>query len=150
MLIKIFRQIYSIVFIFFIPILILKLFLRNYNLSLSFERFWERFGIFEAPKKYSGIWIHAVSLGEAMAAISVIKVLQMEFPYTTITVTTTTSSGSAVIKKEFANTSLIFHVYLPYDIPWAVQNFLRRVQPRIFIIMERELWPNLLYYCRGD
>ena len=92
------------------------------------------------------LWIHAVSVGETQAALPLIKALQQRYPHLTLVVTTTTPTGSARVRAALGDT--VFHVYAPYDLPGAVQRFLRRVRPRVAIIMETELWPNLIHGCQ--
>ncbi len=93
--------------------------------------------------KKGGIWVHAVSVGEAIAAIKLIKALQEEYPEQSMTVTCGTPTGSEIIQNQLG--SSVFHVYFPYDYPGSVRRFLSVVKPRLGIIMETELWPNLFH-----
>ncbi len=98
------------------------------------------------------LWIHAVSVGEVQAALPLIKALQQQYPHMTLVVTTTTPTGSARVRAALGDT--VFHVYAPYDLPGAVRRFLRRIGAgrqgglRMAIIMETELWPNLIHGCQ--
>ena len=92
------------------------------------------------------LWIHAVSVGETQAALPLIKALQQRYPQMTLVVTTTTPTGSARVRAALGDT--VFHVYAPYDLPGAVRRFLQRTRPRVAIIMETELWPNLIHGCQ--
>ncbi len=92
------------------------------------------------------LWIHAVSVGETQAALPLIKALQQRYPHMTLVVTTTTPTGSARVRAALGDA--VFHVYAPYDLPGAVQRFLQRTHPRVAIIMETELWPNLIHGCQ--
>ncbi len=92
------------------------------------------------------VWIHAVSVGETQAALPLIKALQQRYPHMTLVVTTTTPTGSERVRAALGDT--VFHVYAPYDLPDAVQRFLQRTRPRMAIIMETELWPNLIHICQ--
>ncbi|EPM84137.1 3-deoxy-D-manno-octulosonic-acid transferase, partial [Pseudomonas syringae pv. actinidiae ICMP 18886] len=94
-----------------------------------------------------GIWVHAVSVGESIAAAPMIRALLAQYPQLPITVTCMTPTGSERIKALFANEPRIQHCYLPYDLPWAAGRFLDHVQPRLGIIMETELWPNHIHQC---
>jgi 3-deoxy-D-manno-octulosonic-acid transferase len=95
------------------------------------------------PEQQS-LWIHAVSMGEVQAAVPLIQALRTRFQ--SILVTTMTPTGSQRVREVFGDS--VSHVYLPYDLPGAMARFLDRVQPRLLIIMETELWPNLLHACQ--
>ena len=89
--------------------------------------------------------MHAVSVGETLAAVPLVKALQQQYPQLPITITTTTPTGSERVQAAFGDS--VQHVYGPYDLPWLVRHFLRQLQPRLCLIMETELWPNLLAGC---
>jgi len=91
------------------------------------------------------VWVHAVSVGEAQAAQPLIKRLLGEPRALPVTVTTTTPTGSTRVRELFGDQA--FHVYFPFDLPWAVDGFLDRVRPRLLIMVETEIWPNLLAHC---
>ena len=93
------------------------------------------------------LWIHAVSVGEAQAAVPIVKALQEHRPGETILVTSTTPTGAERISQVFGPG--VVHRYLPFDLPGAVGRFLHRTGPRVAIIMETEIWPNLLAGCRA-
>ncbi|MBV2129159.1 lipid IV(A) 3-deoxy-D-manno-octulosonic acid transferase [Arsukibacterium indicum] len=109
------------------------------------QRLAERFGWLPADLKRGGIVVHAVSVGETIAAIPLIKQLQQRYPDQPITVTGTTPTGSATIISRLGNT--VQHCYLPFDYPGAVTRFINRLQPQLIVILETELWPNLLGKC---
>jgi len=110
------------------------------------QRWRERFGFFDIPKHYQdGIWVHAVSVGEAVAALPIINALQAKYPDLPIVVTTMTVTGSDRVKAVLGDS--VFHVYIPYDLPGPTRRFLAKVKPRLLVIMETELWPNLIYYA---
>jgi 3-deoxy-D-manno-octulosonic-acid transferase len=94
-----------------------------------------------------GIWVHAVSVGESIAAAPMIRALLQRYPQLPITVTCMTPTGSERIQALFANEPRIQHCYLPYDLPCAAARFLDRVQPKLAVIMETELWPNHIHQC---
>ena len=105
----------------------------------------ERFGYYGNNQKLTrSLWVHAVSLGEATAALPLIKLLLERYPRSTIVVTTMTPTGYEKIKNSFKNQVTL--LYLPYDYPGAIKRFLRHTNPRVAILMETEIWPNLLYY----
>ncbi|MCL4106090.1 UNVERIFIED_CONTAM: hypothetical protein GTU68_058396 [Idotea baltica] len=111
------------------------------------RRLPERLGFFDVsslPKKSPTIWLHAVSVGETLAAASLIENLLQSYPDYTIVVTTTTPTGSERVAALFGER--VFHVYAPWDTPGAVKRFLSHIRPSLLIIMETELWPNMLHH----
>ena len=92
------------------------------------------------------IWVHAVSVGEVNASIPLLRRLKEDYEDIEILVTTTTPTGSKLVLERLG--SSIQHQYLPVDIPICVNKFLNVWQPRILILLETEIWPNLLYYCK--
>ena len=118
--------------------------LRNFD---YWGRIGERFGLGARIGSERGcVWIHAVSVGEVQAAAPIVKALKNRFPGETIVVTSTTPTGAARISKAFGGA--VVHRYFPFDLPGAMARFLDRVEPRVAIIMETEIWPNLLAQCR--
>jgi 3-deoxy-D-manno-octulosonic-acid transferase len=97
--------------------------------------------------KPGGIWVHAVSVGESIAAAPMIRALLQRYPQLPITVTCMTPTGSERIQAMFATEPRIQHCYLPYDLPCAAKRFLDRVRPKLAVIMETELWPNHIHQC---
>lgn len=124
------------------PLVWLKLLWRSRKAPDYRKRWLERYGFCRGKVKPHGILVHSVSVGETIAAIPLIKQLQLKYPDLPITVTTMTPTGSQQVKKSLADT--VSHVYLPYDLPCALKRFLTILQPKIVIIMETELWPNLI------
>jgi len=104
-------------------------------------RWGERLGFIARFPVKPRLWIHAVSVGEVIAATPLIRAWQAQHPDWAILVTTTTPTGSRQLRRSFGET--IEHVYLPYDLPGAVRRFFERTQPTRGVIMETELWPNL-------
>ena len=103
------------------------------------ERTGERFGnVRRMPDDL--IWFHTVSAGEANAAAATIRAAKERLPHATFLVTTMTPTGSARVQALLGD--IVEHCYAPYDYPWAVDRFLRRVRPKALILMETELWPN--------
>ncbi len=142
-----FRVLYTALLILALPLLFLRLLWRSRKLPAYRQRWLERLGFF--PKLQvnpHGVWVHAVSVGEVVAALPLIHALRAQDKHLPITVTTTTPTGSQRVKQSLHDT--VTHVYLPYDFPWALQSFLRKIQPRSCIILETELWPNLLNTCK--
>jgi len=91
------------------------------------------------------IWVHAVSVGETIAAGPMVNRLLQSNPNTTILMTATTDTGLAQAKKMFGER--VAYAYAPYDTPGAIRRFLRRVNPRILVILETEIWPNMIDQC---
>jgi 3-deoxy-D-manno-octulosonic-acid transferase len=108
------------------------------------RNFGERFG-FGARLSPDGVWLHAVSVGEVQACAALVSALSRRYPALPLTVTTFTPTGSARARALFGNLAQVR--YVPYDLPGAVRRFFRRVQPRLAVIFETELWPNLYREC---
>ncbi len=139
------RSLYSLLLNLCIPVILLRLWWRG-RLNAEYRQRWlERFGLGKIKVAPGGFWIHTVSVGEFLAAVPLIRALKKQYPERAITITTTTPTGSAQVKKVFGTE--VFHRYFPYDIPWCLQRFLRRVDPCALVIVETELWPNCLWCC---
>ena len=104
-------------------------------------RWNERFGFVADDHPKGGILVHAASVGEFNAAGPLIKSLLKTYPETPLIVTTLTPTGSERVSKDLGDK--VFHSYIPMDTPGAVTRFLKRLQPRLIIVMETEIWPNL-------
>jgi len=140
------RHLYSLILYLLIPLVIHRLLWRGLKNSGYWRRWGERFGF--APRLgVPVIWVHAVSVGEVRAAQPLVQALQREYPGHRILVTTMTPTGSSTVRALFGDT--VAHCYVPYDLPTAVRRFLVRTGPRLALIMETELWPNLFHQC-GD
>ena len=122
--------------------------MKGINNKEYLSRWPERLGIAKntLSREKNLIWIHAVSVGEVNASIPLLRRLKEEYEDIEILVTTTTPTGSKLVKERLG--SSIQHQYLPVDIPICVNRFLNVWQPRILILLETEIWPNLLYYCK--
>ncbi len=144
------RQLYTMGFYLVAPILVLRMWYRSLRHGTVYTKGWqERFGFTPIliPKEQKVIWIHAVSLGETIAATPLIKALLKSHPEYKIVITSTTPSGSAQVIKQFGNE--VYGFYLPYDLPGSLRRFFNRIHPNLGIIMETELWPNLLAVCEN-
>ena len=141
-----FRFIYSVVFYLITPVIILRLVIRGLAAPNYRKRWGQRFGFF-TPSESSKetIWLHAVSVGETLAAVPLVKALQEKYPERRLLITCMTPTGSERITAAFGDS--VDHSYAPYDTPDAVARFLQRVQPKMLIIMETELWPNTVAAC---
>lgn len=105
----------------------------------------QRFGRAPSSATDVEVWVHAVSVGEAMAALPLIRALAAQYPGR-ILVTASTETGSMRLRELLGDT--VFHSYAPYDLPHAVRRFLNHVRPARVVIMETELWPNLFRALR--
>lgn len=139
------RWLYILVFTLSIPVLLLRLWWKGRK-NPDYRKHWaERFGFFKPPAHTGGLWVHAVSVGETMAAVPLIREFQKQFPTLPITITSTTPTGYKTVHTIFKDE--IFQVYFPYDLPWCIEQFLKRIQPTLLIIMEKELWLNCFLMC---
>ena len=141
------RTLYTLLFYLGLPLVALRLWLRARKAPAYARRIGERFSIGLPTMRPGGIWVHAVSVGESIAAAPMIRGLLERYPQLPITVTCMTPTGSERIKALFASEPRIQHCYLPYDLPCAVARFLERVRPKLAVIMETELWPNHIHQC---
>ncbi len=129
-----------------LPFILLRLIWRGFKAPAYWKRWPERFGFTPTLKSQAPlIWVHAVSFGEVEAARPVIKSIQSEYPQHEVLITTMTPTGSHRVKQLYNNN--VHHCYLPYDLPWFMKSFLNKTQPVFGIIMETELWPNILRQC---
>jgi len=140
------KSIYDALFYIILPFLPLRLHLKARKNKAYLQKIAERFGRFNFSKIEHSIWIHAVSLGESVGVAPLIKELLDKYPKTKIVVTNMTPTGAAYIKNTFNNR--VLQLYVPYDYPQAIKRFLAQINPKILIIMETELWPNILEQCQ--
>lgn len=142
------RWFYSGLLYLSLPFVVLRLFLRGLRAPAYRDRWRERFGYPPAMKQQPRIWLHAVSVGEFRAAIPLIEAALCRWPDYRVLVTTTTPTGAAQVRQVFGQR--VDHCYLPYDLPGAVSRFLACAQPRVALVMEKELWPNLFDACSRE
>ena len=138
---RVLRGLYSLVIRLALPISLYYLIWRGLRQREYFDRWSERFALYRGERVNGCLWIHAVSVGEVNAAAPLLEALRERHPGQTLLVTTTTPTGSARVRALWGDT--VRHVYLPYDLPGAVRNFLDHFQPRLAVVMETEIWPNL-------
>lgn len=139
------RIIYSFLFYLFTPLILLRLLWRGIKSPDYFKRWNERFAWYSEQFPQQDIWFHAVSVGEAEALFPLAKRLQKAHPEIKLLITTTTPTGSARVQAVMQDT--VTHVYLPYDLPGAVSRFVKCFNPKIGVIVETEIWPNLFACC---
>jgi 3-deoxy-D-manno-octulosonic-acid transferase len=135
------RHLYSLLLYLTLPLALLLVLWRGLRERGWWGRLHERFGF--APRLAGGVdvWVHAVSVGEAVAALPLVRRLLEGAPPRSVLVTTTTPAGAARVREALGDR--VAHAYAPLDLPGAVRRFLARAQPRRAIVMETELWPNL-------
>lgn len=132
---------YSLFFRVALPFVLLRLWWIGRRNPGAWNRWQERLGYVE-PSTEPVIWVHAVSVGETIAAAPLVKALLRRRPDIPILMTAMTATGSVRARAMFGDQ--IRYAYSPYDTPGAVRRFARRVQPRALVIMETELWPNMI------
>ncbi len=135
------RFLYSFLIVLCTPFVLLYFAVRGLRDSSYLGRWNERFGLVSALDQRGGIWVHAASVGEFNAASPLIRALLKTYPEIPLTVTTLTPTGSERVKGDLGDK--VAHSYIPIDLPGAVSRFLKRLQPRMIIVMETEIWPNL-------
>ena len=138
------RIFYTLLFYVLLPVLLLRLVWQGRHHPGSRRRWPERLG-YISPLDTGGLWLHAVSVGEVRAALPLIRALRERYPGWPLLVTTVTPTGARQLRDSLGET--VQHAYLPYDLPGAVARFLARARPRLGIVMETELWPNLYRAC---
>ncbi len=137
------RKIYTLILYIAVPFILLRLLWRSRRQRAYRYRWAERFARYSIAPLSGSIWVHTVSVGEFMAALPMLRQIQQRHPDKTLVITTTTPTGSAQVVKHFGDK--VTHVYMPYDIPRLVRRFLAHMKPDLAIIMETELWPNVLH-----
>lgn len=142
-----YRIFYSVLFYLLLPFVLLRLLIRSLRAPAYRNRIAERFALAPLPAQFDHarqtIWIHAVSVGESVAAAPLVTALCKRFPQAQILVTTMTPTGSDRVGALFGDA--VLHSYLPYDLPGAMHRFIRKTNPAMLILMETELWPNLIH-----
>jgi len=137
------RQIYSLLLWLLLPLVLLRLFWRSRWAPAYRERWQERIGRYDPSPRPADVWIHAVSVGEVQAAQPLIRHLLRERQ--SVLVTTTTPTGARRLQDLLADA--VQHCYTPLDLSWIMGRFLDRVSPRLVLVIETEIWPNMLNAC---
>ncbi len=139
------RFIYIVLAYLLAPIVIGVMLWRGLRDRSYWQNLGERFGYGVPPNGSDGIWVHAVSVGEVQASAALVRSLREKYPDLPIVLTTVTPTGAERARAQFGDT---VHVrFVPYDLPGSVRRFFDRVKPRLAIILETELWPNLYNEC---
>jgi 3-deoxy-D-manno-octulosonic-acid transferase len=138
------RYLYSLLTYIAAPLFSVVLLLRGLRDRSYWANFGERFGL-GAALDGAPIWVHAVSVGEVQASAALVNSLRERYPHIPVVVTTFTPTGAGRARALFKDRAEVR--YLPYDLPGAVRRFFANVRPRIAVIFETELWPNLYHEC---
>ena len=133
------RKIYTVLMYLLTPFIVLRLLWKSRKLIGYRQRMAERFGLHKLEPV--DVWIHAVSMGEVVAVTPIVeRCLAQNFK---VLMTTMTPTGSQQVLNRFK--SRVSHQYIPYDLPFCLRRFFKQAQPKVGIIMETELWPNMIH-----
>ncbi|HEU4626083.1 MAG TPA: lipid IV(A) 3-deoxy-D-manno-octulosonic acid transferase [Steroidobacteraceae bacterium] len=138
------RFLYTLAAYLLAPVFCAVMFFRGLRDRRYWAHFGERFGAGPTAEKPS-IWVHAVSVGEVQASAVLVRCLYDRYPGIPIVVTTLTATGAERARALLADRATVR--YMPLDLPGSVRRFFDRVRPRIAVIFETELWPNLYHEC---
>jgi 3-deoxy-D-manno-octulosonic-acid transferase len=140
------RVLYTLLSTLALPAVVLRLWWRGRRLPGYRQRMLERFGWVKLARSEKPlVWVHAVSVGETIAAVPVVEFLLARGDVQVL-VTSMTPTGSERVQSLFSDR--VLHCYMPYDLPWLLNRFLKKAQPSLALIMETELWPNTIRACR--
>jgi 3-deoxy-D-manno-octulosonic-acid transferase len=137
------RLLYTLLLTLATPLILLRLMWRARKQPAYLRNVGERFGRYGQPPTRPVIWLHAVSVGETRAAEPLVKALEAAHPDDQILLTHMTPTGRETSEQLFG--SRVLRCYVPYDMPWCTTRFLHHFRPRLGILMETELWPNLIH-----
>ncbi len=140
------RGLYSALLYLLLPITVYHLVWRGFRVREYFKRWDERYASYPESGRRPCVWLHAVSVGEVNAAAPVVDALRRQRPDIRWVITTITPTGSQRVRALWGDA--VDHVYLPYDVPGSAGRFLDHFRPSLALILETELWPNLLFGCR--
>ena len=141
------RLLYTLLLTLATPLILLRLTWRALKQPAYLRNVGERFGLYGQPPTRPVIWLHAVSVGETRAAEPLVKALEAAHPDHQILLTHMTPTGRETSEQLFG--SRVLRCYVPYDMPWCTTRFLHHFRPRLGILMETELWPNLIHASRA-
>ena len=140
------RALYTAILYAALPLVLLKLWWRGRREPGYRRHVAERFGEYKFAPPRAVLWVHAVSVGEARASAPLVSALREEFAGHDVLLTCSTAAGRDAAKRMYGDSVLT--AWLPYDYPGSVRRFLEHFQPRLGLLMETEIWPNLLRECR--
>ena len=138
------RTLYTLLLTLLTPLIVLRLWFKGRQQPAYRQRIGERFG--RVPAHPVAVWVHAVSVGESLAALPLIEALIQQHGERQVWVTTTTPTGSERVVAALG--TRVIHTYAPYDLPWVVARFVALAAPKKVVVMETELWPNLFHELR--
>lgn len=141
------RTVYSILLHVLAPFALVRLVWRSRRQPEYLHHIPERFGFYSSTVAAPVIWLHAVSVGETRAAEPLVKALRERWPDHRVLLTHMTPTGRATGEQVFGDA--VSRCYLPYDLPWAAARFLSYFRPELGLLLETELWPNLIHACRA-
>ena len=141
------RILYSLLILLALPFIGVRLWWRARRQPAYRKHVGERFGYYREHETKPLIWLHAVSVGETRAAEPLVRALLEKYPGHHILLTHMTPTGRETSESLFADS--VLRCYLPYDYPGAVARFLNHYKPCVGILMETEIWPNLVHACRA-
>ena len=139
------RHIYTVLLWLLLPYIFFHLLWRSRKQPEYLQHIGERFGFYSCCNNKPVIWLHTVSVGETRAAASLVQHLQITYPGHQVLLTHTTPTGRDASEQLYGDK--VLRVYLPYDYPFAVQRFLRHFKPRVGVLLETEIWFNLIHAC---
>lgn len=142
---EIVRQVYTFLLYLLLPFVLLRLYWNGRHLPAYRKRWPERLGFSLTPTSTPSLWVHAVSVGEVLGSAPLIHALLEKYPQHALVITTMTPTGSDRVTELFGDK--VQHCYAPYDLPTAIQRFLKAKQPRLLVLFETELWPNMIHAC---
>ena len=143
-----YRLIYTFIYFLILPLYFLRLLVKGVKNPDYLYRWNERlgFGRLKPSGENKVLWVHAVSVGEVNASIPLIRGILKKYEDSEVLVTTTTPTGSKILMDKLG--SRIKHQYLPIDLPIFLNRFLRIWNPKALILLETEIWPNLIAMCK--
>ena len=142
------RAAYTILVWLALPVALLRLFLRARREPRYRERIGERFGVHASPPGRPVIWVHCVSVGEARASVPLARGLLARNPGAMLLATCSTAAGREALEALWGDQARI--AWLPWDEPFAVRRFLAFFRPRLAVLMETEVWFNLIAACAAN
>ena len=139
------RLLYTLLLYLLTPLVLLRLWWRGRRNPGYRKRTAERFGLYPETFPQGCIWIHAVSVGESQATQPLMRWISENLPDVPVVISTTTPTGADRVAQMYRDT--VTHVYFPYDLPFAIRRALQAFRPRLMVVMETEIWPNLMHIC---